>query len=1083
MKHTLSAIALAAAMVCPMAASAQADNSLYTNFLTPPHEARPQVWWHWMNGNISKDGIYKDLMWMNRVGIGGIHIFDAGLSTPKIVPHRITYMTPEWKDCFRYAVSLADSLGMDVAIPSSPGWSNTGGPWVKPEQAMKKVTWRMMELKGGKKVATALPAPFTTTGRFQNTKTADWDKYTLYKDIAVIAVRIPSADVNIRDLKPTVTASKGAPTVDALTDGDVQAFTRIDPDEKGGIWVQYSFAKPVTIKALTYADGSIRSTWNSWSAPINYHLEASTDGTTFTKVCDVPQSGIDQQTIDVPATTASHFRLVCDSPKDDKSGKYINLTEFSLYTTGRINFAEEKAGFTTFGDLDQYPTTEETEVASAADVVDVTNMVDADGNLVWNAPKGNWRIYRFGWSLMGKRNGPASPEATGLEADKLDPQAMHDYIEHYIGLYVDATGGMLGAKGITQLLVDSYESGKPTWTPLLPQEFEARRGYSMLPWMPVLTGTIIESVKKSEQFLYDFRQTIGELMNESLYGEVAKAAKRHGLETYFESHENGRQMLTDGITIKAQADIPMGAMWAEKTADLAMYECDIRESASTAHIYGKKIVAGESFTANGKFGVCYSFYPGNIKPIADYLLGSGLNRFIIHESAHQPMDSKRPGVALSIYGQWFNRHETWAEMAKPWMDYLGRSSYLLQQGEYVADIAYYYGGDNSVNGRFGHNHPAIPRGYSFDYVNPESLMKVFAYDGKNIVTNAGMKYRLLVIDKDVKAMTVDELRALAALAKTGTPICGNRPNLQPELKGNDAEWSRLVSEIWDSNLPNVMANTSMEEAVKRLNVSQDINYQGNDSLRWLHRKTADADIYWICNAEDKTMAKDFDFRVTGKKPEIWNAVDGSVKEATYTIENGRTRVHLDFESYDAVFVIFKDATTTTAFTKPATTTTEVMTMDTDWEVAFEEGMDAPATTHFDRLASYTDNEDLNIRYFSGTATYTKTFSLPKKLDKRAQYILDLGKVGCIAEVSVNGMPLGTLWKAPYTIDITKALKKKNNTVEIKVANLWVNRIIGDRQPGNKKRHTWCSYNGAFNRNSPLLPSGLMGTVKLLQVNQ
>lgn len=1079
MKNIIRLTFAACALACSVTATAQTDG-LRTSFANPPVDARPRVWWHWMNGNISKAGIYKDLTWMNRVGIAGFHVFDAGLNTPQIVPHRITYMTPEWKECFRYAVHLADSMKMSIAIPSSPGWSNTGGPWVKPENAMKKLTWRTVRVKGGRKITLQLPEVYTTTGSFQNMANSQ-TKETYSAPIAVVAVRQHSADVPVASLRPQVTASKGTPVLAELTDGDYSKSVKIEPDAKTGqIWVQYTFDKPVTIKALSMADGTARSTWNSWSAPINYELQASADGTAFAKVCDIPQSGALQQTIDIPATTARCFRVVCREPQKDKAtgATFINLYELNLYTTGRINFAEEKAGFTSFGDLDQYPTPPETQVATTADVVDLTDKVDANGRLTWTAPKGNWVIYRFGTSLMGSKNGPASPEATGLEVDKMDGQAVRDYIEHYIGLYQDATGGLIGSRGIGYLLIDSYEPGKQTWTRHMVSEFERRRGYSLIPWMPVLTGQIIGSVKESEQFLYDYRQTIGELMDEGLYGQVTQAAKRHGMKTYVESHENGRQLLADGISIKSKADIPMGAMWAEKSADLSMYECDLRESASTAHIYGKKYVAGESFTADGRHEMCYTFYPGNLKPIADYMMSCGLNRFIIHESAHQPDDSHRPGLALAIYGQWFNRHETWAEQAKAWIGYLGRSCHMLQQGNYVADIAYYYGGDNSVNGRFGHAHPAIPSGYNFDYVNPGSLIDVFGYDGSRLTTKAGMKYRLLVIDKHVTSMTVEELTALDKLAKAGAPICGKRPTVQPNLKGDNARWAELVADIWDAGRANVMENLSMGEALAKLNAAPDMTYNTQDSIRWMHRRTADADIYWVANAVDQPKRITFSFNVTGKRPELWNAEDASVHPVSYTMKDGRTEITLDMEQYGAVFVVFGEATTEQSLLLPATTRKEVMTMDTDWDIAFGKVQDTPEKIHVARLASLTESADEHIKYFSGTAIYTKTFDVAK-YDKRATYRLDLGAVGNIAEVYLNGQLMGTLWKAPYTVDVTPALKKKANRLEVRVTNLWANRVIGDKQPGIKKKYAWASYNGAFRATSVPKPAGLIGGVKLL----
>ena len=1079
MKNILRLLLAASAAFCATDGAAQTDD-MRRSFEEPPQEARPYVWWHWMNGNISKQGIYKDLTWMHQSGIAGFHVFDAGLNTPQIVPSRIKYMTPEWKDCFAYALHLADSLGMSVAIPSSPGWSNTGGPWVKPTDAMKKITWRTVRIDGGKKIDMQLPDIYTTTGNFQNVPHSTTETFS--EPIGTVAVRMPESDRTLAELHPTVQTSKGQVDMELLTDGDYSKAARLEPDENGKIWVQYTFGKPTTIKALSLSDGTIRNNWNSWSAPLYFRLETSDDGINFSHVCDVPQSGCSQQTIALPPTSARCFRVTSLQPQRNADGKtWVDMFEYNLFTTGRINFAEEKAGFTAFGDLDQYPTPDYTYVPQQGDVVVLNDKVNASGRLVWSAPEGKWIIYRFGTSLYGTKNHPASPEATGLEVDKMDARAVHDYIEHYLDLYEDAAGGQMVKKGLHGLLIDSYEAGNATWTLDMPAQFEKRRGYSLYPWLPVLTGAIVESSARSEQFLYDYRHTIGELLQEGVYAQLVAAAHRRGMKMYVESHENGRQLLADGISAKALGDIPMGAMWAQKDADFSMYECDLRETASTAHIYGKRYVAGESFTASGVNEVCYTFYPGNLKPIADYMMSCGLNRFIIHESAHQPDDEHKPGMALAIYGQWFNRHETWAGLAKVWTDYLGRSSYMMQQGDYVADIAYYYGSDNSVTGRFGHAHPTIPPSYSFDYVNPEALIKVFGYDGTHLTTYAGMKYSLLVIDKNVKGMTVEELEALASLAKGGAPICGKRPVKQPELNADTAHWQQLVSEIWDAQLPNVMENLDMSQALDSIKVKPDIIYNTTESVRWIHRRKDDVDIYWVCNATGQTKLMEFSFNVTGKKPQIWNAVDAQMSEVDYIMENGRTHVKVNMNPYDAYFVVFGQKTDTTSLTLPHHERQCVMTLDTHWDVTFGGVQDTPEKIHMDTLQSFTENDDRQIRYFSGTAVYDKDFTLPH-YDRKCAYTLNLGGVGCMAEVWLNGHRLGVLWKAPYTIDITSALKKKGNHLQVKVTNLWANRIIGDKQP-DAKQYAWTSYNGAFNASSKLLPSGLLSGVQILKQSE
>ena len=1061
-----------------MMASAGSAQHLETGFHTPPQESRPRVWWHLMNGNITKAGIRKDIEWMHRAGIGGYHNFDAGMATPQVVKKRLTYMSPEWKDAFRYAVTLADSLGMEVATAACPGWSNTGGPWVKPEQAMKKLTWREKIVKGGRRLDVLLPAPFKTTGFFQNVPLAtnsatfsnagnpkEW-----YKDLYVIAVRRNKADKTLQELGAKVTSSGGHFTLEQLTDGDLaQAENLPKDDEKGYAWIQYEFKKPQTIKALSVADGYVRSEWAAAPAPVTKHLEKSDDGKTFQRVCDIPHGGAARQTIEFEPTRAKYFRVVFDNPQvidlyaalnpnPIEQPQFTPVAELVLYTVSKINHAEEKAGYATPSDLMEHKTTAAAdEVVAADEVIDVTDKVDSEGRLVWDAPKGDWVIYRFGYSLTGKENHPASPEATGLEVTKIDKEAFSHFLSYYLDTYQDATGGLMGQRGLQYLLIDSYEAGWETWAPKMPQEFEKRRGYSLLKWLPVLTGQIVVSAERSEQFLFDWRATIGELIEECMYASADSIAKKYGLGTYFESHENGRLYLADGMSVKSKADIPMAAMWTvipgQKSANSTstMAESDIRESASVSHLYGKKFVAAESLTANGLDGGAYSYYPGNLKPTADLEMANGVNRFVIHESTHQPVDDKKPGLGLMIFGQWFNRNETWAEQARPWTDYLARSSYMLQQGRNVADILYYYGEDDAVTSIFAHKHPEIPFCYNYDYLNKEALLRLITYDGQYFVTPSGSQYKVLVIDHHCIHMASEVQQKLDQLKQQGAPIYDLR--------------SQTVAEALQGIKPDFMAD-------------------GMKDLRYVHRVTAHEDIYWVNNRRDEARTIDAFFRVNGKKTKLWHPETGKIEDVSYEIRAGETMVRLNLLPNDAVFVVFGGKADQAKVVLPEKKEILFRHIDTPWNVKFDEQWGGPKETTFRKLISYTQSADKGIKYFSGTAVYTNSVMIAEPELKQGRFVLDLGKVGCMAEVIVNGKNLGVLWKYPYQVDITSALRSGNNEFVIRVINQWVNRIIGDKQPDVEKKYTYSAFEYFYRPDSQLLPAGLMGPVdiKLIQEN-
>lgn len=1065
--------------LAPAGTSAQTDN-IYRNFQNPPSEARPQVWWHWMNGNVSKDGIRKDIMWMHNSGITGFHLFDAGLGCPQIVPKLITYLSPEWKECIKYAVSLADSLHMNVTIPASPGWSCTGGPWVKPEDAMKKITWRTMTVNGGRTFKGKLPEPFDTAGHFGDLDNGAENHTKLYKDIAVIAVKLNNGDGDPASLKAKLSCSGGNFTLEQLNDEKLKIGEKLTPDNSGKLWIEYTYPQPQTIRALTLCDVRTRNIWTNALSPNLYHLECSDNGTDYKKVCDIPQGGTFRQTISVPTTTARHFRLVCDIPIGSGKDAFVYLSEFSLFPSSRVNLAEERAGFTAYSRLNSYPMTKCDDAIPAENVVDITGCTDSLGNIAWNAPAGKWQIYRFGFSLTGKVNHPASPQGTGLEVDKLDKAAVNKYLTHYLNIYREATGGMLGKRGINGLLIDSYEAGNATWTPRMAEEFKARRGYDLYKWLPVVAGRIIGSSEESERFLCDWRKTIGELITSSLYGEAAKTAHGNGMQVYFESNENCRQYLADGMSVKSHADIPMGAMWMRPEKDRDMYAFDIKESSSAAHVYGRKFAAGESMTVDGHAGMAHSFHPGNLKEVADHEMACGLNRFVIHESAHQPVDDKRPGLSLGRYGQWFNRHETWAKRAKTWTDYLGRSSYMLQLGKNVADIAYYYGTDNSATGICGIDKVSVPKGYAYDFIGPGELLNELGVNGKELTTLGGASYKMLWISPVVCKMSVGELRKIAKIAKAGIAVYGAKPTDNNELKSDDGEWRKLVDEIWNSGMPNVILPSQNANPLQTAGVEKDVEFPENNKINYIHRTTTDGEIYWISNASDNAAKTSVTLRAGGWKPEIWHPEDARKEQASYRTNGNRTTVDLELNPHDAVFVVMLDKAGENEYKAAETVQEEVMSLNDNWSVGFEENLGAPDEAMFPKLISYTEHNDAGIKYFSGTAVYCKEFKLKGKPAKTAAYKLNLGKVGNMATVILNGDTAGTVWHEPYSVDITGFLRKGINTLRVEVINPWRNRIIGDRQPGIEKRHTYLGYDNFFDSKSELMPAGLIGPVKIIK---
>ena len=1092
MVRKLVSVAAALLIACSCSAPQDSLDDLQKGWENPPLSARNRVWWHWMNGNITKDGILKDLQWMKDTRQGGVHNFDAALGTPTIVEKRLIYMDEGWQDAFAYAVKVADSLGLEFTVASAPGWSSTGGPWVSEKDAMKKLVWSQTYASGA--VDKALPEPPHTTGAFLDGapagRGAAGTDYEYYEDIAVIAVKQPSGRQTSAQMAAKVTSSGGHFTLEQLTNGSLADAVMLPRDDKAGFaWIQFEYPKPVTIKSIKMvgAGGG-----GFGGGPATTQLEASNDGQTFTPVCDVRGGSVAQVTLSVPATTAKYFRVRVANPRPAGGGFFgmgggpsappagTMIAELELYPYTMVNRFEDKAAFSSASNLTAVPTpvVEGETFPSADDVVDVTSYYK-NGKLTWNAPEGEWKILRFGWSLTGKQNHPAPVEATGLEVDKLDPEAWTLYFHTYLDMYKKASGGLMGQRGIQYVLTDSYEAECETWTPAMFQEFQSRRGYDLKTWLPVLAGEVIGSPSQSDAFLFDWRATIGELIadNYTLLSKIAK--EEYGMKgRYTESHEGGRAYVGDGMDLKATAEVPMSAMWVtapwvpvgpDGQPDMSVYDADDKESASVAHIYGQNIAAAESMTAPGGGGKSYSYHPGNLKYVADRELSNGINRFVIHESAHQPDDVHVPGMSLGGIGQWFNRHDSWAPLAGIWADYMSRSSFMLQAGKNVADILYYYGEDGNVTSVFNRA-PSIPAGYQWDYLNPDGLLNHISYNKGQLVSTGGTAYKVLWMDRNVDVMSVPVLRKIASLVNAGAWLGGARPSRPASLTDDAAEFQSLVADIWDSGRKNVVETKELSEFLNAAGVATDVNIPAG--YKFLHRTLPGTEIYWVNKPARDYQTVSLSFRVSGLKPMLWHPDSGVQEEVTYAQKDGRTEVTLNLVPDDAVFVVFAGKAAD-AYTVPAALQKSETALEGPWSVAFQEKRGAPATAEFPALGSYTDSEDEGIKYFSGIADYTKTF----EAEAAEKTILDLGRVADLAEVYVNGEYCGAAWKEPYQVDITKAVRAGQNVLLVRVANVWVNRLIGDEQPG-ATRVGWTDARG-FDGSEPLQPAGLLGPVKVV----
>jgi hypothetical protein len=1094
-----------------MAIGQSAGDVLKKGFEEPPNSARPLVWWHWMNGNITQEGIKLDLKWMHRIGIAGFQNFDAALATPKVVEKRLAYMTPEWKEAFKYAIALGDQFGMEMAIAGSPGWSESGGPWVPAAHGMKKYVWSETVVEGGKPFTGKVAHPPEVTGPFQNIALPPWErarKMQFYADAAVVAFRITTEQDSGQ---PKITASGSGLDVAMLSDGDLANSTSLPIPATGSVsWIQFEYSSPRTIRSVTYVTkdpGELEASMTGIGAP-EKTLEASDDGRDFRKVASLPGGEAPEHTVSFGPVRAKYFRVTFkptppppvpmwaagSNPaafgiNPSKPAKAYKVAEMVLRSDARVNRFEEKAAFVPEGDLYGYATAEvgAPGAIQKSQVIDLTGKTQPDGTLDWTPPDGKWLVLRIGYSLLGITNHPATPEATGLEVDKLDRRFVKDYFEKYLDSYKDAVGAdWMGKKGIRYVINDSWEAGSQNWSDNMLAQFQTLRGYDAKPWLPVLTGRIVESAEASDRFLWDFRKTIADLIANEHYGQLEATLHERGMGHYGESHEGGRAFVADGMEVKKFNEVPMSAMWTQLPGvNKVQYgaNADIRESASVAHIYGQNLVAAESMTASG--AASWAWSPATLKPTADAEMLAGVNRFVIHESAHQPLIGKAPGLTLGPFGQWFNRNETWAEQARPWIDYLARSSYLLQQGRFAADVIYFYGEDSNLTAIFGGKAPDVPAGYGFDYVNADGLIHELSAANGEIFTKSGMQYKILGLDPYSQHMSLPVLRAIYKLAQDGAIVAGPKPTDDPSQADDQAEFLKLSSDLFGDGSGvhkvgqgTVYAGQSLGDALAALQLKPD--FECAKDLEFVHRKLTDSDIYFVDNRSDQGVSLEaMSFRMTGKQPELWHAETGTSESVSFKIADGRTTVPLSLEPWGTAFVVFDRSTAAISHVITPVKETTVATLAGPWKVSFEPGRGAPASTIMDKLSDWSKTADPGVKYFSGAATYTQTVrALPKWFSKGARISLDLGDVKNLAVLTVNGKEVGEAWHAPYRLDVTSALKPGTNQIEVKVVNAWVNRLIGDEQPkASKIAFTPVK---PYKANSPLLPSGLLGPVTLVR---
>jgi hypothetical protein len=852
-------------------AGAVSGASLEKGFASPPDTAAPRTWWHWINGNVTKAGITADLEAMKHVGTLSATICVVDLGIPAGPIH---YGTPEFLDMVKFAASEAKRLGITVGLENCAGWSSSGGPWVTPEYSMQEVVTSEKTIDGPAAFSGALPQPL---------KRQDY-----YRDIRVVAFpALDGDDVNLASASPTITASV-ANFHDPKSHGYLLPYATAQAPQ----YLQFEFPHPYEVRTVKVD--------LSWDDEGNGNIQVSDDGQNFRTVRPINlnmHTGV--QTYAIAPTSARFFRIAF-SRTAGRGAPAMVIPSVDFLAAPRIdNYLPKCDGGNSRMEDNQFdtgntPTPPDSMVIRPDKMVDLTSKMDATGKLTWNVPAGKWTVLRVGYTTIGMVNHPAPPEGLGLECDKLSRTAAKVFWNGMLTKVTKYLGPLTGTS-FTHTLIDSYEVGCQNWSPVFAQEFRKRRGYDLLNYLPVFTGRIVESPAVSERILWDVRRTIADLFADNYFGYFAQLSHQSRIKLELEPYGDGP---FDNILSGRDADRVMGEFWWPG-GDMG----SVKLAASIGHIYGKGLVGAESFTS-GDGG--WDMSPPTMKTLGDRAFTSGINCYTFHRYCMQPWLDRWPGMTMGPFGSNIDRTNTWYSQAGPWLRYVTRCQYLLQQGQFVGDVLFFEG-EGAPSDSVQPPRSVLPEGYDFDTCDTGVILHRLTVRNGNLVLPDGATYRALQLP-DTKKMTPVLLRKIKELADAGATILGPKPELSPSLVGYpqcDGEVKKLATELWDGG--KIVSGKPLPEVLASLKVQPD--FESADpvvKLLYIHRRAGNNDLYFISNQADAAQETDGLFRVTGKVPEFWHADTGKIeKVAAYSQEDGRTRIPLRLDPAGSIFVVFR----------------------------------------------------------------------------------------------------------------------------------------------------------------------------------
>lgn len=1044
--------------------------NLQNAFTHIPDSVQTSVYWYWLSDNISKEGVVKDLEAMKKAGINRAFIGNIGMG--ELPGGKVKMFSDEWWDILHTALKTATRLNIQLGLFNGPGWSQSGGPWIKPGQSMRYLTSSEVMVQGPLAFHKKLVKPQED-----------------FQDVKVLAYPVPADyKTDISSLNPKLSSE---PVVDSLynvTDHNKATAIHITGGKQFSL--TFDTKAPYTVRSMVITpgnqtvrlEGDILAKVNGSYTQVKHFSVDRTNSAL--NVGFIPFGPL---AVSVPAITSGSFKIVFTGVSSNAAIAGIELSSVPV-VEHYIEKTLAKMWPTPhpLWDAYQWPVQpEETSkyIIDPLKTIDITKYMAADGTLNWKVPSGNWIIERAGMTSTNVTNSPAPPQGTGLEVDKMSRQHVAEHFNAYMGKILERIPAE-DRKTWKVVVEDSYETGSQNWTDDLIPEFRNRYHYDPMPYMPVLQGKVVGSEDMSDRFLWDLRRLIADDVSFNYVGGLREISHQHGLTTWLENYGHWGYP-GEFLQYGGQSDEVGGEFWSE--GDLG--DIENRAAASSAHIYGKTKVSAESFTAAGG---PFRRYPAMLKQRGDRFFTEGINNTLLHVYISQPQDTIGPGLN-TWFGVEFNRMNTWFADMDVWLKYLKRCNLMLQQGRYVADAAYFIGEDAPK--MTGVTDPALPQGYSFDYINADIIKDSLTVENGRLVLPNGISYSILVLPKQ-ETMRPELLKKIKELVAQGAVVLGPKPHRSPSLENYpeaDKQVQNMADEIWgDINATTVkthlygkgrvLSGMNMQEAFDLLGVVPDMTTGKVGSLPFIHRQLEDGSVYFLSNQNGQSVKFNAVFRVTGKSPEIWNAVDGTVRSMPAYSDNGKTTsVPMEMIPGESAFIIFKNKGgkgDTTKSNYPAVERT--IAVSRPWTVYFNNKTIGPAgAVKFDKLTDWAQHENDSIKYYSGVAIYHNSFKMDK-IARGAHYVIDLGKVCVIAKVMVNGTEVGGAWAPPYQVDVTHALKPGINKLEVKVVNTWVNRLIGDSKLPPEQRKTFVL--SGPGKDEALDPSGLLGPVVIQQLS-